>query len=118
MDNSQNTFKNAGNVAQVPSGTVPLVQQAPPTPAPMGNTNVLTVGNPSEKPPRNFSAVKKIIKIFLGLIFILAVISVVIFIAISKVQESLPGKGKMVMRCTQFAMEHQTSGYRQQEHFE
>ncbi|PIR80198.1 MAG: hypothetical protein COU25_01225 [Candidatus Levybacteria bacterium CG10_big_fil_rev_8_21_14_0_10_35_13] len=93
MDNSQNTFQNAGNVAQVPSGTVPPVQQAPPTPAPMGNTNVVTVGNPSEKPPGSFSAGKKIIKIFLGLIFILAVISVVIFIAISKAQESLPGKG-------------------------
>ena len=93
MANDQNLNQNPAVPPQGSISANPTSSQSPVFSASLENPNVVTISGPPVKPLRKFVPGKNIIKIILGLIFVLIVISVVSFVVLPLFKENLSSKG-------------------------
>ena len=93
MANDQNLNQNTAVPPQGSISANPTSSQSPVFSASLENPNVVTISGPPVKPLRKFVPGKNIIKIILGLIFVLIVISVVSFLVLPLFKENLSSKG-------------------------
>ncbi|OGH06308.1 MAG: hypothetical protein A2171_00925 [Candidatus Levybacteria bacterium RBG_13_35_9] len=93
MENTQNVIQNPVPPAQGNTGSSPALAQNLLPQAPLENSDVVTISGPPVNPVRKFSPGKNIIKIVLGLIFVLIIIAVISLFVLPFFKENLPSKG-------------------------
>lgn len=93
MENDQKISQNPQASPQGSAGAVPALSQSPAPSNTLENPNVVSISGPPVSPVRKFVPGKNIIKIILGLIFVLIIIAVASFIVLPLLKENLPDKG-------------------------
>lgn len=96
MGNDQNVIQSPAASPQGNTSPNPAMPQSPAASASLQNPDLVTVGGPPINPARKFVPGKNIIKIILGLIFVLIIIAVVGFFALPLLRENLPSKGAII----------------------
>ena len=96
MENDQNVIQNPVVSSQGNTSPNSASPQSSVASASLQNPNLVTVGSPPINPARKFVPGKNIIKIILGLLFVLIIIAVVGFFALPLLRDNLPSKGTII----------------------
>ena len=96
MENDQNVIQNPVVSSQGNTSPNSASPQSAVASASLQNPNLVTVGSPPTNPARKFVPGKNIIKIILGLLFVLIIIAVVGFFALPLLRDNLPSKGTII----------------------